>query len=462
MSKFFSLLKIIKGQSRKDLEVFLSMSSNQLPPKDLDIAQDILQRIYKRQKVEDDFFFKKYFPTSRKKDAAKNRQEWNRSKNRLYKACLRYFTLRQVEQHPLRGFLLLDFFQQEQLPKLGESSLLKEEKQLATLVDSNTVIYQYLLSEFLVKNNKQQRVEDKNFQQMEQQLDTLYLEKKLRCWCEKRNRAGIINRPHQEDPVLFSWIKKRMQTHSSIKASLYFHLYQMLGTMAGEVHFQFVFSHLRKQTIVLDSSTKKECFAYLLNYCIRQVNHGEIRYVRNYLLLIELLEAENLLLDNKKLSPIRFRNIISMSLIGRQNKWARDFLHRYQANLTNEGHRGVVELSEALILFSERKYTACENTLNGFDFSDRYHKLAYEQLKLKLDAQKVRAGKYDLMSFLTKLKNRRAFIRNQDWIDSQRKEKLINFLGVLPKVVKQKPFNLEKLKPKIYILDWVWLDRLVN
>ena len=461
-SILFKLLENISRRDRKDVKIFLTMPSRELTPNDRNIAFDIIDRLAKKKPITDEEMITTYFtdPTKSEKEC---RQNWSRAKSRLTKAVISYFTLRHTEQKQkaLQGFLSAQFLLDQDWNGVGEKMVNHELSRLLSGDSAERSIYTYLLLEKRLEQKEKIRYTDQMLIQMEQQLDYFYIEKKLRCLCERVNRKRILG-DRTADVAMVKWVAASIVADSPIKLQLYLWLYKMMTTKDSEAHYQNIKIVLQAQFAQFDRLFLWECHQYLLNYCIKQVNKGQLTFASEYLQIINQLEQAKLFDKIEPISIFSFKNSISMALIAVDFDWANAFFERYHRRLLNGGEDKVqvVRLCQAQLHFYERDYAASERVLFQLSLKDPFHDLSSELLRLKLDVRKVKLGQYDRSNFLRRVKSKRDFIRNRDWIDEHRKKKLASLMRVLYQMAKGSFTKNERLKAQLFPLDWLWIEQL--
>ncbi|MEO1518721.1 MAG: hypothetical protein AAFV95_27150 [Bacteroidota bacterium] len=458
MSNFLDLIRKTKGKGRRDLKVFLSMSSNQLSALEQDIALHALTRVAERKKADDAFFKEQYLSSVPGEDAEVQAQKWNRAKHRIYKALVHYLKMQKMREHPAGGILGIACLEEMGLTELQAKTVKKEKDKLAREKHPNDQLYQYLLSEAAVRLRAMDRQKDVALDQMERDLDCFFIEKKLRCLCERANRKNVLNQAYRQHPQLDLWMVEKLADSPTIKMQLYYHIHQMLTGQNPLAQYQCIDEMLKRERQALDDFSWTEGHGYLINFCIQQVNEWEIDFARHCLNHIEAIGQQAWVLTVGKPNPASFRNAVNMGIIAGDIPWCESFIDRWQSLFDQSGHENLVCLSKASLLFYKGEHKKCEQLLGQFSFRDRYHKLAQRHLELKLDFHKLTNGKYRHSAFESNLKGRKSFLQRQDWIPDDRKEKLTRFLQALAKLAKGKAVDVEDLRGQIYILDWMWLS----
>ncbi|MEM9821167.1 MAG: hypothetical protein AAF985_08855 [Bacteroidota bacterium] len=453
-SKLFELFAIIRGKRKKDLDTFASMSSNHLSDRDEVLMQHILKALKKNQMIDEEAFVAKYLKEEEKKN-------WNRIKNRMGKLLYKYFLMEIMEDQPmLELYLLTSFFYRQDLQK-NCSSLMKKGLNLLEKgknFDEKRSLYQYWLHELAVDKEKNVRKHSEQLQKMGAALDTYYFENKLRQLCEQINRKLIINAKEHCTPFI-TFLEQEAHPLQSLGVKIYYQVFKMLTT-ERVLYFNNIQSLLAANKAQLTQKYRKEIFDHLLNFCIRKINAGTIVYAVKYLKLIDDLIEQKLFLAHQKLSHLRYKNCITISLIANDIDWAETFSRQYREYLEADQKDLAVYFNQAHIAFYKKEYDQAHTLLLKAAPKDMYYKIAFDKLWLKLAYHQLQRGKFDRMMLKKRITSIRGMINKQEKLNDQRKSMTLFFLSCMQKLVNNKVVSTQKLLGKVPIVDYLWLKKL--
>lgn len=454
-TKFTEFLKIIKGKTRRDLQDFISVTSNQLSPQEKEIFTEILQRLDSNRKIDEDEIVDTFLQGERKK--------WNRMKNHFVKVIKRYLIM-DLAQHekPWSDLILLNFFHENNMEKNLSSDLKKVLHAITEqTLDERNSLQRFLVHEFEVKRGKNKRTADESLDLMTRNLDYFYLENRLRCLCEQINRKHIIN-THYDSAHFITFIEQEISNIHSPGVNIYYNLYKMLTAKQKESYFLKVNEWIDNNLEAFTKEYIKEVYDRLMNFCIRRINSRETHYAEKYLHYVDILSEKSLFLESGKLSALRYKNCISISLVANNITWANNFMALHSEHLEPSIKEDAYKFNKAQVQFYSGDYEKSQQSLLGFQPFDMYYKIASDKLSLVLSCHQVLKGKYNITIFKTKLESLRRYAQAQKKLSADKKEKLTFFINALSKLSRNKKAAIEKLLAKIPIMDYLWIKKIQN
>lgn len=458
-SKLIDLILVFSLKEKRDLEKFLTLTSNNLTSRDREIFSQLLSKLTKEKGFNEEIFWSKYLSG----DEYKNK---NRIKSRLFKAVENYICLLEISKNDgMKTLLLSTFYLTKNLIYNLKSTLKKSINHLSPIRNSSPTyrIMLYWLYEKLVFISKDIRQESIHINQMEVELDEFYSSNKLRILCEKINRSKILNSGF--DASIYNEEVERLRAHSSSAyTDIYYHLFQLLSSNQDS-SFITLNQKIAEHPLSLDLERVKEVYVHLMNYCIRKINERELGYANQFITYSKFLDSNDILLDQNMMSIGRFKNILVVCYIINDLDWAKYIIHKYSAHLQETmdiKRRDFLSLNKAIMALWQNDYEGCMDNVHSFQSSSMYHKdvyykIACDKLLLKLYYEKA---EYELLH--NKVSVLIVYIRNRKKLNKKRQEPNLTFLYLLDKLSRNKPVQIEADKSKILLSDYIWLERVLK
>lgn len=457
-NKFTLAVKILSNNQKKDLMAFMQMPSNHLSNRDQELFQHFLNFDLKKAENVDETFWEAFLEESEKKNK-------NKIKSRLLRTLERYLSLCSLEEAeaPLAPTMLAIKYMESGLRKNGKFWI----KKVRAILDSNVEktldneLIRFWLSELEVNATKDKRVKTSKIREMEEAIQAFYHINRLRLFCEKLNRSGIIDNDQELDQI-----RDQIKPDESSKESvLYYHISKML-VEKDVASYEYVRYFLREHHDFFSKKYSKEIYEYLLNFCIRKVNQGEKYYAKTYLDIIDFLEKEDMLLDMGKLGAPRFKNCVVASIIAGDLLWINQFTERYKnKNFLEESdqikRKPFLDFNQALLELYAGNLEESRDLLTAFKHSnmylkDIYYKIACDKLLLRIYFQN---DEFHLIE--SQVDGIRKYIKINKKLTDSRKAPHLLFLSCLSKLRSMKTLDIEALKNKLLILDYNWLNNRV-
>lgn len=278
------------------------------------------------------------------------------------------------------SYHLLDLYTGMKLDKHFTEPYLHARKQLEQqpLRDHEYYLHTFRLDEqyYTQIENRGERGPEKHLTEAMSSLDSFYLVNKLR-YC-----ASILHYRHflsmQEDTALLSEIMSYLERHPPVAVPVADTYYRAILTMIApeeEAHFtalkECFFNHLP----LMADYTRREVFAFALNYAIRRINKGHLGYLHEILALYQYALDHELIYQDGVLSPWDYKNIVTIALRSKDHKWARTFIENYKNRLSKEEAGNAYTFNMARYHFAVREYDKVLQLLQDVEYSDVFYQL---------------------------------------------------------------------------------------
>lgn len=144
--------------------------------------------------------------------------------------------------------------------------------------------------------------------------------------------------------------------------AVYYHIYKTITESQNETHFENLKQEIEKHGLFFPVEEIRMIFLLSLNYCIRRMNAGDEKYIRESFELYKKGFESNVLIENNYISDVSFQNVVSIAIKLKEYNWATLFVNGYQQYLNEKDREGIVyfcltrlhfekgELEEAMVL----------------------------------------------------------------------------------------------------------------
>jgi hypothetical protein len=243
-----------------------------------------------------------------------------------------------------------------------------------------TVAYQQL--SYL--SGKQKRKKILRFDEVMHHLDVFYISKKLQLYCEMINAQNVLAAEYKA--LFMEEIKKEAgkNTFSNVPAiNVYYYILLTLTDSDQEKYFEELKQLLVKHAEAFPARELNDLYQYLKNYCIKKLNRGEAGYQQKLFEIYKMMLADKKLMKADYLSQWEYKNIVTLSLRLKENKWTRKFIENFNANLPPAARSNAYTYNTANWVFHEKDYNKALKLLQKVNFTDIYYQLDSRAILLK-------------------------------------------------------------------------------
>jgi hypothetical protein len=253
-----------------------------------------------------------------------NPAQWRHLQSYLLGCVEAFLAQRTWEKTPLLSDLhLAPVYRHKNLSKPLEYVLRRAGERLDKMPrDGNYYHFLYQLElERYAATESQLRTKENNLGAVSRAFDIYLVANKLRLACLMESHRAVFQVEYDTTflPELLRFTEK-----SDLKAvpivALYFYCYKSL-TEGGESDFRAFRRELENQSVALPVEEIRTFLLLAINYCIRRLNTGEARYVREAFDLYRIGLESNALLENGYLSRFAFKNIVALGLKLEEFSW---------------------------------------------------------------------------------------------------------------------------------------------
>ncbi|MEM0998210.1 MAG: hypothetical protein AAGN35_14210, partial [Bacteroidota bacterium] len=214
------------------------------------------------------------------------------------------------------------------------------------------------------RHNRTRRVapEVRNLGHLHHSLDQFYYIQKLRFLCAEVNEATIFDKATTHERPLPNWLHEKFDQFNDV-AKAHFHVYHVLKQIRPEHHyvaFKKILQSIPKETPKTDFEELQDLYGYLLNHYMRRLNAGETDLISNLHEVYAQCLADGYLLENDKISPENFKNLLKLKLRLGLHREAQDFFDEFISGdrLTDTQQGAIADYSGLLIKFYSGRFKA--------------------------------------------------------------------------------------------------------
>lgn len=304
------------------------------------------------------------------------------------KAIYEFFSYKQLQKQQKKKQLLLlneltDRKCERTFSKTFKSTIADFE--IARQADAESLLYYSEILSLKAQSELEsgQRSSDA-FEQSALYMDQYFVARKLQISAEKINLNYILKNDW-EDPflnVILEQIDEGMFSNVP-----YIQLYRLIILSLTEPENEAAFTSLKSQIPKMIESLADteitDLYQYLLNYCIRKINAGRLKFQDELLAVYQSALEHGALLTNGKISQWDFKNIVTISLRTGNTAYARDFIHNYKQALPSNQRINALAYNLANLNFSEKNFRGAISQLQKVDLDDVFYRLDARSILLK-------------------------------------------------------------------------------
>ncbi len=311
-----------------------------------------------------------------------------------------FMAQRALEQTPLLHDLhLAPVYREKQLTKPLAHLLRRAGEQLDKRPrDHEFYHWQYRLEwEKYNIQEVQTRTRDSKLSAVGQALDIYLISSKLRLACLMESRRTVFNAGYDTGflQALLAFLDGSPLREVPVIA-LYYSCFRAL-TAGLEADFRAFRRHLEHQSDQLPAGERRTFLLLALNFCIRQLNTGETRYIREAFDLYRVGLDTGALLENGYLSRFAYKNIVALGLRLEEYAWVEAFIHRYETHLEEKFRAANRDYNLARLFFTQKNYTRAMPLLARADENDLFLNIDSRFLLLKMYYE---TGEWDALDAL--------------------------------------------------------------
>ncbi|BDS14911.1 hypothetical protein [Aureispira anguillae] len=372
---------------------------------------------------------------------------------------LEQFLVHQYRQSQTLQFQLdlSNIYKQRRLMHLSQQSMNKvyqlHKKQPFRDINQLEMSYQIELAAYHIHLEKD-RSTPQNFQTLNNNFDASYIAGKLKHSCRVLSHQGMYTQQYDTGLLtqVLSYLEEQPQYLEEPTIGLYYYYYMASTDALNETtYFRKFKNYLLRYQYLFEREEMRDLYILATNYSIKRLNTNQRSYylTESFELYQQALENE-ILLENKKISPFAFTNIVAIALGLKKYDWAWDFLQTYNTYLAKPIRQAYTDYNLSRLYFQQKQYQKAAELLVADDFEDLHLNLSAKMLLLKIYYE---LGEFQLLEALL---NRFNTYLSRQKILVYHKKNYNNIIRFTRRLVGINPFSSKaknKLQKEIELVD---------
>ena len=303
------------------------------------------------------------------------------------------------------------------------------------------------------------REEKSNIGETVEYLDRFYLARKLQLCCEIFNVRNVLSVEYKVfllDEILSHLKNKSYEDTPVIR--IYYQVLMTLLESENENHFHNLRRLLEIHAGKFSLKELREMYQYVLNYCIKKINLGEIAWQKTLFEIYKITIENKALMAEGHLSHWDYKNIVTISLRLKEYDWANHFIHHYKKELLPAERENAFTYNLANLHFNTGEYSKAMKLLQKVEFTDVYYQLDSKSILLKtyFELEETESFFYHATAF-------RVFLRRNKLISDYQRTIYLNLIRYSSQLLRaigvKRKVNIikKKIEENKNIADLNWL-----
>lgn len=314
-------------------------------------------------------------------------KKWRQVQSLLVIQIEKLLVQRKMQQNPIQSDLDLAAVYRQKGLTLPLTHVFRRAKERLdhSALDINHYRFQYQLEwEKYVATESTHRGKKNNLAQVNTSMNMYLIASKLRLACLMESHKMVSNADY--DAPFLALILKYIEEHDILQTptiGLYYYCYKSLNA-GTESDFRAFRETLKREEKTIPTEERTTFLLLAINYCIKQLNSGDQRYIHEALELYRTgLDTKILLLDGH-LSRFAYKNIVALALKLREFEWVAYFIDTYAPLLKDEHRETNRNYNLARLYFTKKEFDKAMPILAQIDPNDLLLKLDIRVLLLKM------------------------------------------------------------------------------
>ncbi|NNE29614.1 MAG: hypothetical protein HKN16_08250 [Saprospiraceae bacterium] len=422
LKKFVSSPYFNRDQSLVDLLVFLTSIT---PLEYEKLNKEMVWREFKGDSPFNDVRFRKYLSD-------------------LLGLVEQFLSLEELEADPFqRDLLLLRSLNRKGLKKLIPGTLKKASKRID---EDKHLGIEKLHNEYLLEKEKFNsefrfdRKQRSNIQDIISTFDHFYVAERFKLGADQISRGKFVKLEEMDSfgSTLSEWLdeneispgemaKAYQAVFNSQKLETidsYFTLRDRIGSLSGP----------------LDNSEAGSIYASQINFCIRQINSGDAKFLKELFIIYKELLEKNLLVTDGRISPNTFSNVNITALRNQAYDWAENFLEVYAQYLPKDKRENLPKYELARIFFYKKEFLQVIEILREFEFTDKFDTLQTKALQIYTYYE---LGEFEVLDSL--LKSLKIYLQRHKELGAERIKNYKNLIKLITQMISIVPGDQKRI-----------------
>lgn len=388
--------------------------------------------------------------------------------SRLYQCATQFIQVEQQEAMPWAGAIAgASSFYRRKLPRhfLRAAAQAKERMEEQTMRD-----HHYFHGRFQIASLEELYFSDltdttnsgQSIQAASDFLDRYYLARKLRFLCvmlDRRHFLGVESRLDMQAEIM-----QFLENHACLSepAIAVYHAVMLAQTEAEpRPHFDRFLRWWRESAAVFTPYDQKTQLGLAVNFCIQQIRKGDKSYAEPLADLYREGLERQLLLEEGRISPWTFKNIVKLNLGLQRYEWVEHFVVAYSHALQEEEREDALHFNLAELYYHQGNLEQAQLHLVRVEFAQWRYGLGAKTLLAKIyyETKEWEALETLLSSF-------GAYLQRNQRIPRDVKTPYLNFVRILQKITvlpaSRRVALLDKIRATRSLTERSWLESLIK
>ena len=281
------------------------------------------------------------------------------------------------------------------------------------------------------------RSKENNLQVLTDTLDLYYYANKLKQACLILGHQAVYKKEYDTSSLenTLSYIESKPELIETTPAiGIYYYCYKAMSSVDSEEMFNRFRSLLERTKEKFKDEEVRVIYLLAINYCIKRLNSGAAKYVREgFQLYTAGIEGDYLLTYNT-LSQFTYKNAVALGLGLKEFEWVESFIFNYKDKLDTKYRESIFTFNLAKLKQAQKKYGEAMSLLIKFNPDDLLLTLAAKTNLLKMYYE---LGELDALESL--LRSMSTFL-NRKKVLSYHKKHYKNIIKFTKKMVNLAPY----------------------
>ena len=291
-------------------------------------------------------------------------------------------------------------------------------------------------------------------------LDCYYWSNKLRMYSEALNNRSILNIDININ--LINELLEVVKGSTLIKVpaiAIYYHIIMAFQAPNEVQHFTSIIQLTDNHGDLFPQTELRSIYIFAQNYCIRKINSGNLEYYEQLFNIYKSLLEKEIIFINKQLTPSNYKNIVTVGLFVKDYDWIENFILNYNHRLPKMYRNSALTYNLANLFFNKKEFGKVIGQLQQMEYKDAFDSLSSRWLLLKTYYELRETDAFDALKDSFSI-----FIRRNKSLSERNKEKYLNAVRFISKIMRVAYFDKKSFEPLLQqlndtriIIDKRWL-----
>ena len=288
-----------------------------------------------------------------------------------------------------------------------------------------------------------------NLEEIANNLDSFYLAEKLRIYASVLTQQTFVSQEYKVRLIdeIMAYLHAHKDHEETPAVAVYFQVLRTVTDQDNLEHYYRLKELLDQYGLLFPKHEAMELYGSALNYCIRQINHGNQGFLEELFILYNQLIDKEIIFLNDEFSPWDFRNIVVIALRLGRYEWVEKFIHDFNHKIPELNRDNTVTYTLAQLYFYQKKYDKVIEQLRNVEYDDVSYNLNSKTMLLMTYFE---TDEYEPLYSL--FESFRTYLNRQKELSSDRKalyKNLIKFTKKLTKIMPGDKAEVKRLKEEI-------------